>query len=58
MGTNIANAQPGDLIIYRADRSHVALYVGGGQVIHAPKPGANVRYETASMLPISAIVRV
>ncbi|MEU1418559.1 NlpC/P60 family protein [Kitasatospora sp. NPDC005751] len=58
VGTNIANAQPGDLIIYRADRSHVALYVGGGQVIHAPKPGANVRYETASMLPISAIVRV
>ncbi|WP_406197812.1 NlpC/P60 family protein [Kitasatospora sp. NBC_01560] len=58
VGTNIANAQPGDLIIYRSDASHVALYVGGGQVIHAPKPGASVRYETASMLPISAIVRV
>lgn len=58
IGTDISKAQPGDLIIYRADRSHVALYVGGGQVIHAPRTGTVVRYETATMMSISAIVRV
>lgn len=32
----------GDLVFWAG---HVAIYVGGGQVIHAPHPGAVVRYE-------------
>ncbi|MFE0461124.1 NlpC/P60 family protein [Kitasatospora sp. NPDC058965] len=57
VGTNIANAQPGDLIVYFEDMHHVAIYVGGGQIIHAPHTGAVVRYESATVMPIAAIVR-
>jgi peptidoglycan DL-endopeptidase CwlO len=35
--------QPGDLVFYCSDLHHVALYVGGGWVVHAPKPGDKVR---------------
>ncbi|HEY5836374.1 NlpC/P60 family protein [Streptomyces sp.] len=50
-------ARPGDLVIYRSDASHVGLYVGGGQVIHAPYPGARVRYDPVDMMPITAVTR-
>jgi cell wall-associated NlpC family hydrolase len=58
MGTDIANAQPGDLIIYFSDMHHVGMYVGGGQIIHAPHTGAVVHYESATVMPIAAIIRV
>ncbi|WSU20618.1 C40 family peptidase [Streptomyces sp. NBC_01108] len=38
--------KPGDLIIMRTDLSHVGFYAGSGQISHAPKPGAHVRYES------------
>lgn len=38
--------KPGDLIIMRTDLSHVGFYAGNGQILHAPKPGAQVRYES------------
>lgn len=53
----LSQARPGDLVIYRNDASHVAMYVGHGRVIHAPYPGARVRYDPVSMLPVSAVVR-
>jgi cell wall-associated NlpC family hydrolase len=54
---SLEQARPGDLVIYRSDASHVAMYVGGGQVIHAPYPGARVRYDPVNMMPITAITR-
>lgn len=41
VGTAVSrnNLAAGDLVIYSG---HVAIYVGGGQVIHAPRPGKSV----------------
>ncbi|MFE7130688.1 NlpC/P60 family protein [Streptomyces sp. NPDC057638] len=55
---SLAEARPGDLVTYRSDASHVAMYMGGGQVIHAPYPGASVRYDPVGMMPIASVTRV
>ncbi|MGN5632841.1 NlpC/P60 family protein [Streptomyces sp. AC154] len=46
-GTQIGRSQlkPGDLVFF-SNTSHVALYAGNNTVLHAPKPGAVVRYES------------
>jgi cell wall-associated NlpC family hydrolase len=54
----LSEARPGDLVLYRSDASHVAMYAGDGQVIHAPYPGAPVRYDPVGMMPISSVTRV
>ncbi|QES52640.1 hypothetical protein DEJ50_24425 [Streptomyces venezuelae] len=54
----LSEARPGDLVTYRSDASHVGMYVGNGQVIHAPYPGAPVRYDPVGMMPVSAVTRV
>ncbi|MEY9993657.1 cell wall-associated NlpC family hydrolase/uncharacterized protein YoxC [Streptomyces sp. V4I8] len=43
---SLANAQPGDLIFFYDDITHVGIYIGNGMMIHAPKPGAYVREES------------
>ncbi|WP_326795447.1 NlpC/P60 family protein [Streptomyces sp. NBC_01808] len=53
----LGQAKPGDLVTYRADASHVAMYVGGGQVVHAPYPGASVRYDPVGMMPVASVTR-
>lgn len=55
---SLSEAQPGDLVAYGSGASHIAMYVGNGQVIHAPHPGAPVRYDPVGMMPISSITRV
>ncbi|MGW1314101.1 NlpC/P60 family protein [Streptomyces sp. NPDC002426] len=54
----LAEARPGDLVAYRADASHIGMYAGNGQVIHAPHPGAAVRYDPVGMMPVSSVTRV
>lgn len=41
---SIDELQPGDLVFYYSDLHHVGLYVGNGQMIHAPQTGDVVRY--------------
>jgi peptidoglycan DL-endopeptidase CwlO len=43
---SLADAEPGDLIFFYDDISHVGIYIGNGMMIHAPKPGAYVREES------------
>ncbi|MGC5564045.1 C40 family peptidase [Streptomyces sp. FR-108] len=49
--------RPGDLIIYNADASHVAMYIGDGAMIHAPRPGRTVTIAGAGSMPILGVVR-
>ncbi|MFD9393292.1 NlpC/P60 family protein [Streptomyces sp. NPDC060000] len=53
----LSEARPGDIVTYRSDASHVGMYVGNGQVIHAPYPGAPVRYDPVGMMPVSSVTR-
>lgn len=39
-GIAVSNPQPGDIVCYG---THVGIYIGGGQMIHAPKPGDVVK---------------
>ncbi len=41
-------AQPGDLIFYRNPVGHVAMYIGNGQMIHAPRTGDVVKISTVN----------
>lgn len=41
-------AQPGDLIFYRNPVGHVAMYIGNGQMIHAPRTGDVVKIATVN----------
>jgi len=52
-----SSLQPGDLVFYGSPIHHVALYVCGGQVIHAPQTGDVVRYASVDMMPIVGAVR-
>jgi peptidoglycan DL-endopeptidase CwlO len=38
----VSQAQPGDLIFYYSPISHVGIYLGGGQLVHAPNTGKTV----------------
>ncbi|MEU6082208.1 NlpC/P60 family protein [Streptomyces sp. NPDC047108] len=59
VGTRVAteDLKPGDLVFFYDDISHVGIYTGNGQMIHAPKPGANVRTEAITYMPIYGSVR-
>ncbi|MCZ9344062.1 C40 family peptidase, partial [Streptomyces sp. TRM76130] len=35
--------RPGDLVVYFPEATHVAMYLGGGMVVQAPRPGAAVK---------------
>ncbi|MYZ39649.1 MULTISPECIES: C40 family peptidase [unclassified Streptomyces] len=59
VGTRVATGDllPGDLVFFYDDISHVGIYIGDGMMIHAPKPGANVREESIYYMPIYGSVR-
>ncbi|MFD5032699.1 NlpC/P60 family protein [Streptomyces sp. NPDC058220] len=59
-GTRIgmSQLQQGDLVLFYGDLHHVGFYAGNGQVLHAPKPGASVRYESINNMPFQFGVRI
>ncbi|AJC56500.1 C40 family peptidase [Streptomyces sp. 769] len=59
VGTRVSSSdlQPGDLVFFFNDISHVGMYIGGGEMIHAPHPGASVRVESIYGMPIYGSVR-
>ncbi|MFJ3176569.1 NlpC/P60 family protein [Streptomyces roseus] len=53
----ISDMRPGDLIIYNQDASHVAIYIGDGSIVHAPRPGRNITIAGAGSMEILGVVR-
>lgn len=54
----VSEAQPGDLIFYGNGKriNHVAIYIGGGQVIHASNPKTGIRISNVSYRsPVKAV---
>ncbi|MFF6997283.1 NlpC/P60 family protein [Streptomyces sp. NPDC008313] len=49
--------RPGDLVIYFPEATHVALYLGDGMVIQAPRPGAKVKVSPIAANPVLGAVR-
>lgn len=49
MGQEVSQAdlQPGDLVFFRADLGHMGIYIGGGQMVHAPQTGDVVKISSA-----------
>ncbi|MEV7871548.1 C40 family peptidase [Streptomyces sp. NPDC088124] len=49
--------RPGDLVIYFPEATHVAIYLGDGMVIQAPRPGAHVKVSPIAANPLLGAVR-
>ncbi|WP_217166980.1 NlpC/P60 family protein [Streptomyces sp. AC512_CC834] len=54
---SLSSARPGDLIIYYNDATHVGMYIGGGQIVHAPRPGRAITTAPAASMPVLGVVR-
>lgn len=54
---SLAEARPGDLIAFGSPVNHIAIYVGDGRIIQAPRSGDVVKISEISR-PIAAIRRV
>lgn len=55
VGVEYANAEPGDLICYAG---HVALYIGGGLIVHASSAKTGIKISQATYKSIICVRRV
>ncbi|GGP94626.1 hypothetical protein GCM10010266_17170 [Streptomyces griseomycini] len=49
--------RPGDLVVYFPEATHVALYLGDGMVVQAPRPGARIKVSPIAANPVLGAVR-
>ncbi|GGW38470.1 NlpC/P60 family protein [Streptomyces caelestis] len=53
----LTGLRPGDLVVYFPEATHVALYLGDGMVVQAPRPGAKVKVSPIAANPVLGAVR-
>ncbi|MEV7408883.1 C40 family peptidase [Streptomyces althioticus] len=54
---DLVDLRPGDLVVYFHDATHVALYLGDGMVVQAPRPGARIKVSPIAANPVLGAVR-
>lgn len=47
----------GDLVVYYGGATHIAMYIGGGLVVQAPRTGAVIKVSPIGAMPILGAVR-
>ncbi|MCI1746774.1 MAG: NlpC/P60 family protein [Acidipropionibacterium sp.] len=55
---SIGSLQPGDLVFYYSGISHVAMYIGGGRIVHAANPSSGITTGSVGEMPIQGARRV
>ncbi|WP_217167644.1 C40 family peptidase [Streptomyces sp. AC512_CC834] len=53
----LGELRPGDLVVYFPEATHVAMYLGDGMVVQAPRPGADVKVSPIAANPVLGAVR-
>ncbi|GAA3076742.1 NlpC/P60 family protein [Streptomyces roseofulvus] len=53
----LGELRPGDLVVYFPGATHVALYLGEGLVVQAPRPGGRVKVSPVAANPLLGAVR-
>jgi cell wall-associated NlpC family hydrolase len=52
-----SQAQAGDLIFYYSPISHVGIYLGSGQLVHAPNSGTTVKVANVNWSKVTVVAR-
>jgi cell wall-associated NlpC family hydrolase len=53
----LRSLRPGDLVVYFPKATHVAIYLGDGMVVQAPRPGTRVKVSPITANPLLGAVR-
>ncbi|MFJ7046875.1 NlpC/P60 family protein [Streptomyces sp. NPDC101112] len=53
----LTKLRPGDLVLYYPKATHVALYLGKGLVVQAPRPGTTIKVSPIAAHPLLGAVR-
>ncbi|KUL30311.1 C40 family peptidase [Streptomyces regalis] len=53
----LTELRPGDLVVYFPDATHVAMYLGKGKVVQAPRTGEKIRISPIASNPVLGAVR-
>ena len=54
---SLSELRPGDLVLYFPGATHVAVYLGEGLVVQAPRPGGKVKVSPIAANPLLGAVR-
>ena len=57
VSVSVSELQPGDLLFYHGF-GHVAIYIGGGQVVHASSASTGIKISSYDYSPIDKAVRI